>query len=101
MCSPSGGPGAFRSNSIAVPVRLWHGEEDNFSPAGHTLWIAGQIPAAEVEVQSGAAHFGAFEILPTMLRWLTEWRTGRATAHPPSPAGRPERVRVDDPRQQP
>lgn len=75
-------PWGFALGGITIPVRLWHGEEDNFAPAGHTRWIAGQIPTAMVEVQSGAAHFGAFEILPTMLRWLTEWRSSRSSGHP-------------------
>ena len=60
----------FDLSTIAGPVRMWHGEQDNFAPAGHTRWLARQIPHAELLVQSGAAHFGAVEILPSMLDWL-------------------------------
>jgi hypothetical protein len=33
----------------------------------HTKWLASQIPGAEVEVQDGAAHFDAVEVLPRVL----------------------------------
>jgi pimeloyl-ACP methyl ester carboxylesterase len=63
-------PWGFSLGAIAGPVRLWHGEDDTFSPVGHTHWLARHIPNAEVEVQAGAAHFSALEILPRMLGWL-------------------------------
>lgn len=73
---------AFRRNwgfdpaSIRVPVRLWHGTVDQFSPVEHTRWLAERIPGAEVEVQAGQGHFGAVEILPQMLTWLTAAGSG-------------------------
>lgn len=60
----------FELGAIKTPVLLWHGSEDNFSPVGHTEWLAKQIPTATVRVQNGAAHFGAVEILPDLLNWL-------------------------------
>lgn len=60
----------FKLDAITCPVKLWHGEDDTFSPVGHTRWLATQIPNAELEVQPGAAHFTAVEILPQMLIWL-------------------------------
>jgi pimeloyl-ACP methyl ester carboxylesterase len=60
----------FELASIDVPVRLWHGKEDNFAPASHTEWLARRIRRAEIMVQAGAAHFAAVEILPETLRWL-------------------------------
>ncbi|MER7440897.1 alpha/beta fold hydrolase [Micromonospora avicenniae] len=61
----------FDLGSIRLPVRLWHGEQDQFSPVSHSRWLAARIPTAEVQVQPGAAHFGAVEILPQTLAWLT------------------------------
>ncbi len=56
------------SNDFGDPVvLLWHGEEDVFSHAEHSRWLAKHIPAATIEVQPGAAHFGAVEILPKLL----------------------------------
>jgi pimeloyl-ACP methyl ester carboxylesterase len=63
-------PWGFDLGKIRVPVRLWHGDQDVFSPPGHSVWMAGQIPGATIELQPGAAHFGAMEILPKLLAQL-------------------------------
>jgi pimeloyl-ACP methyl ester carboxylesterase len=63
-------PWGFRLSEIGVPVCLWHGERDVFSPPEHSRWLAGQIPGAQIEVEAGAAHFGAMEILPRVLKRL-------------------------------
>jgi pimeloyl-ACP methyl ester carboxylesterase len=60
----------FDPADIAVPVRLWHGKSDVFSPPSHAQWLADRIPGATVIVQEGAAHFGALGVLPDILRWL-------------------------------
>lgn len=72
-------PWGFRLEDIPGPVRLWHGADDTFSPVSHTRWLASKIPRAEVQVQAGAAHFGAVEVLPEMLSWLRNWRPLVAT----------------------
>lgn len=66
FCSPWG----FDPASITIPVLLWHGAGDVFSPASHARWLADKIPSAAVVVQAGAAHFGALDVLPDILRWL-------------------------------
>jgi pimeloyl-ACP methyl ester carboxylesterase len=66
FCSPWG----FDPAAVTVPVVLWHGENDVFSPVSHARWLADQIPGATVLVQAGAAHFGALDVLPDILRWL-------------------------------
>jgi pimeloyl-ACP methyl ester carboxylesterase len=63
-------PWGFEVSDIHVPVLLWHGENDVFSPAAHTRWLAGRIPGAELWVGPDAAHFGALEVLPDVLSWL-------------------------------
>jgi len=50
---------------------LWHGADDSFSPVGHTEWLASRIANARVQVQADTAHFGAVEILPQALAWVT------------------------------
>jgi pimeloyl-ACP methyl ester carboxylesterase len=60
-------PWGFRVEEIKIPVLLWHGEEDVFSPAEHSRWLHKHIPSATIEVEPGAAHFGAVEILPKLL----------------------------------
>ncbi|WP_242904184.1 alpha/beta fold hydrolase [Actinomadura terrae] len=66
FCAPWG----FELGDIVAPTMLWHGANDTFSPAGHSRWLADQIPTSTVVVQPGSAHFGAFDVLPDMLTWL-------------------------------
>ena len=70
FCSPWG----FDPAAVTVPVLLWHGASDVFSPASHARWLADRIPSAAVVVQAGAAHFGALDVLPDILRWLSAGR---------------------------
>ncbi|HEY6493732.1 MAG TPA: alpha/beta hydrolase [Trebonia sp.] len=64
-------PWGFDPAAVTVPVLLWHGASDTFSPVSHVKWLAERIPNAAVVVQAGAAHFGALDVLPNILRWLT------------------------------
>jgi pimeloyl-ACP methyl ester carboxylesterase len=64
-------PWGFDPAAVTVPVLLWHGANDNLSPVSHAKWLAKRIPSAAVVVQAGAAHFGAIDVLPDILRWLT------------------------------
>jgi pimeloyl-ACP methyl ester carboxylesterase len=66
FCAPWG----FNLSDIRMPVLLWHGENDVFSPAAHARWLAGRIPGAELWVRPNTAHFGALEVVPDMLSWL-------------------------------
>jgi pimeloyl-ACP methyl ester carboxylesterase len=61
----------LRLDTITGPVRIWHGADDSFSPVGHARWLASRIPGAEIQIEPGTAHFGAVEILPEILSWLT------------------------------
>jgi pimeloyl-ACP methyl ester carboxylesterase len=65
-------PWGFPLEAINTPVLLWHGDKDRFSPVSHARWLYNKLPNAELKVESGAAHFGAIEILPQLLNWLTD-----------------------------
>jgi pimeloyl-ACP methyl ester carboxylesterase len=62
----------FKVESIPVPVRLWHGADDQFSPVEHSRWLADRIPGAELYLEPGAGHFGAFKALTEALQWAAE-----------------------------
>ncbi|OPG11261.1 MULTISPECIES: alpha/beta fold hydrolase [Microbispora] len=64
-------PWGFEPESISVPTLLWHGGADVFSPVGHSRWLGQRIPGARVVIQEGAAHFGAIQVLPDVLTWLS------------------------------
>jgi pimeloyl-ACP methyl ester carboxylesterase len=68
FCSPWG----FDVADITVPVLLWHGGQDVFSPVSHTQWLARKIPGAIVKTPTDRAHFGALEVAPEVLSWLIE-----------------------------
>jgi pimeloyl-ACP methyl ester carboxylesterase len=70
-------PWGFSPTDITVPMQLWHGQDDIFSPVSHTTWLAERIKHADVSIESGVAHFGAVAVLPDVLRWLA------AEADPP------------------
>jgi pimeloyl-ACP methyl ester carboxylesterase len=84
FCSPWG----FDPASVSVPVLLWHGDSDVFSPASHARWLADRIPGAAVVVQAGAAHFGALDVLPDILRWLSAGRPDEHTLNHRRPLDR-------------
>jgi pimeloyl-ACP methyl ester carboxylesterase len=81
-------PWGFDLGKINVPVLLWHGEEDVFSPLSHTQWLAEKIPTAHLHIESGAAHFNTVEILPKLLAQLKAGRTseGLRVKRPHQPA---------------
>jgi pimeloyl-ACP methyl ester carboxylesterase len=60
----------FDPAMVSVPVLLWHGERDIFTPASHSRWLGSRIPDAMVVVKSDAAHFDALSVLPDVLQWL-------------------------------
>jgi pimeloyl-ACP methyl ester carboxylesterase len=66
FCSPWG----FDPADVKVPVLVWHGQDDVFSPVAHSRWLADRIPNAKMLIQPGAAHFAAFEAMPDVLAWL-------------------------------
>ncbi|AUG79188.1 alpha/beta hydrolase [Kitasatospora sp. MMS16-BH015] len=59
----------FKVEDIAVPTRLWHGADDQFSPVDHSRWLADKIPGAELYLEPGAAHFGALKVMTEALNW--------------------------------
>ncbi|MGV9315159.1 alpha/beta fold hydrolase [Streptomyces sp. NPDC003691] len=65
-------PWGFDPADIDCPVMLWHGEQDVFSPVGHSRWLAERIPGVTAVLEPAAAHFDALHALPGILTWLTE-----------------------------
>ena len=57
----------FDVEEITVPVLLWHGSEDQFTPVSHTQWLAAHISTAITCIETDASHFSAMERLPELL----------------------------------
>jgi pimeloyl-ACP methyl ester carboxylesterase len=62
----------FKLRDIALPVLLWHGQDDKFSPVGHALWLKERIAGAELDVRPSLAHFDAVNSLPGILSWVLD-----------------------------
>jgi pimeloyl-ACP methyl ester carboxylesterase len=63
-------PWGFNLADIEVPVLLWHGQDDVFSPVAHARWLADQIPGAITSIRPATAHFGALTVMLDVLSWL-------------------------------
>lgn len=63
-------PWGFDLADIQVPVLLWHGQDDVFSPVAHARWLADQIPDAITSIRPATAHFDALTVMPDVLSWL-------------------------------
>jgi pimeloyl-ACP methyl ester carboxylesterase len=63
-------PWGFDPAAVDVPVLLWHGARDRFSPVAHARWLGARIPDVTLVVKPDASHFGALTVLPDVLRWL-------------------------------
>ena len=76
-------PWGIALSNITSRVRLWHGEDDRFSPVEHTRWLSHHIPQVQVEIQAGIGHFGAVEVLPEILSWIADGfaKPGEAPDH--------------------
>jgi pimeloyl-ACP methyl ester carboxylesterase len=88
-------PWGFSLSGITVPVLLWHGGDDVFSPPSHTRWLAKRIETSELQMRSGIAHFGAVEILPDILAWVYGKTNAAAGAWDARSADCSERLGVD------
>ncbi|MFD5628914.1 MULTISPECIES: alpha/beta fold hydrolase [unclassified Streptomyces] len=64
------GDWGFDPADIQVPVMLWHGAKDVFSPASHSSWLAARIPRATAVLEPTGAHFAALRALPKVFGWL-------------------------------
>jgi pimeloyl-ACP methyl ester carboxylesterase len=60
----------FDPATVSIPVLLWHGEADMFSPVSHSRWLGARIRDSTVVVKPDAAHFDALPAFPDLLQWL-------------------------------
>ena len=83
-------PWGFSVREIRVPIRLWHGDADNFVPLEHAEHLAALIPDAELRIRPREGHMGnldaADEVLDTLLGlWVRE----RSRSKRPPPKAQP------------
>ena len=65
-------PWGFDLSSIRVPLQVWHGKQDRFSPFVHGQWLASRLPQAEAHLEENDGHISMFaNRIPEVQRWLS------------------------------
>jgi len=66
-------PWGFAVEAIRMPVLLWHGEHDLFSPFAHGEWLAAHIPTVEARLSDEDGHLTLLQRrIPEAHAWLLE-----------------------------
>ncbi|QOY89720.1 alpha/beta fold hydrolase [Paludibaculum fermentans] len=60
----------FEYESIRVPVRIWHGEQDRIASIKNAEYLAGVIPGAEFVPVKNAGHYVALTQAEAIIKWL-------------------------------
>ncbi|MGH2884211.1 MAG: alpha/beta fold hydrolase [Solirubrobacteraceae bacterium] len=63
-------PWGFDIGSVSVPVKVWHGRHDRFSPFQHGQWLADHIPGAEAAIDDRDGHL---TLVTTRIGDVHEW----------------------------
>jgi pimeloyl-ACP methyl ester carboxylesterase len=61
----------FDLDAISVPLLLLHGQQDQFVPYGHGVWLAAHIPGVEARLTADDGHLTLAEYrVPDVHEWL-------------------------------
>lgn len=71
-------PWGFELAQVKVPVLLLHGTDDRIVPYAHSVWLAGQLPQAQLSLQPAEGHVSILAHGRTALEWL-RLRADRST----------------------
>jgi pimeloyl-ACP methyl ester carboxylesterase len=89
-------PWGFELAAIRVPVQLWQGEQDQFVPYGHGVWLSEHIPGVDARLTKEDGHLTLAERrVPEVHRWLLDHATSSAgsAARRASPSASPTSAR--------
>jgi pimeloyl-ACP methyl ester carboxylesterase len=63
-------PWGFQLAQVQAPVLLLHGEDDRIVPSAHSVWLARQLPRAQLSLLPGEGHVSILAHGRTALEWL-------------------------------
>jgi pimeloyl-ACP methyl ester carboxylesterase len=64
----------FGLDSVKVPVRWWHGDNDHIIPFRHGQHVVSRLPEATLSVIDGESHLGGLGIARTVIEQLMSLR---------------------------
>lgn len=67
-------PWGFDVRSVAVPVAIWAGRQDETVPFAHGQWLAANVPGAVAHLSDEAGHITLLNDLEDVLHELLEFR---------------------------
>lgn len=74
----------FDAADVSVPVRWWHGDDDNIIPYGHGVHMVDRLPDAQLFTLAGESHLGGMGAANTLLDTIVaEWDNGTTGARRP------------------
>ncbi len=65
-------PWGFTVDQVEAPVLLVHGDADRIIPVGHSRWLAGHLPEAELRVRPGDGHLSVLDGGIDALSWILD-----------------------------
>ena len=66
-------PWGFEVGDVAVPVVLWHGDEDRFVPPAHGRWLAERLANVDAHLSAEDGHLTLItRRVPEVHAWLVE-----------------------------
>lgn len=66
-CTVESRPWAFAPSTIAIPVRVVHGEDDTIVPVAHARHTAEVVPGATLEILPGHGHLSIVVEFPRII----------------------------------
>lgn len=60
------------ASEVSMPVRIWHGTQDDYVPLIMARSLAAQIPGASFILVEGGGHFMMVDLLSDVLDWCIE-----------------------------
>jgi len=70
-------PWGFALDEIRVPVRVWHGGQDQFVPFAHGQWLAAHIPRAQSSFSDADGHL---TVVDRRIAEVHDWLLGSSHA---------------------
>lgn len=63
----------FELAGISCPIKIWHGLADRYVPSTTSIYVAKQIPGAELVLLENRGHFMIIDMMDELITWLAHY----------------------------